>query len=153
VDEVHVNVAHVSGHYYANGAFTGVPDGREAGGELARITAARRRSLHPVAYLERRYQRLAQTYLKGGTVPLVCQAAAASCFLDPVGNVYPCSGFDAPIGSIRDHGYDLGRLWRTARRREVRDLVRTGDCPRCWTPCEAYQTILASLLPGRRNGR
>jgi radical SAM protein with 4Fe4S-binding SPASM domain len=101
-----------------------------------------------VAFLERRYQRLARTYLSTGRVPLVCQAASASCYITPDGTVYPCIGLSASIGSLRDNGYDLYGLWKSSARARIRQAARTGACPGCWTPCEAYQTILANLYPG-----
>lgn len=152
VDDLHVNLAHVSGHYYANSDFTGIPDPEEAGRLLDRVSAARKqRLLDPVAFLERNYQRIARSYRRTGFVPLTCQAAAASCFIDPEGNVFPCSGFAAPIGSLRENDYDLYRMWRGAARHKVRSAVRDGACPGCWTPCEAYQTILANLPSCWRN--
>lgn len=108
--------------------------------------------MSPVSFLERRYQSLVRPYLERGTTPLACQAAAASCYVDPGGTVYPCTGFDAPVGSLREWGYDLGRLWRSPRRHEVRQAVRDGACPGCWTPCEAYQTIMANLFAGGGKG-
>lgn len=78
---------------------------------------------------------------------MTCQAAAVSCFIDPCGTVYPCSTFAAPIGSLRDHDYDLGVIWRSVNKSLIRKLIREGSCPGCWTPCEAYQTILANLIP------
>ncbi|MDA8431253.1 MAG: radical SAM protein [Geobacteraceae bacterium] len=149
-DDVHVNLAHVSGHYYANSGFTGIPDPEEAGRLLDRVSAARKQRLFdPVAFLERNYQRMARSYRRSGFVPLTCQAAAASCFIDPEGTVFPCSGFAAPIGSLRENDCDLYRVWHGPARCTVRNAVRDGACPGCWTPCEAYQTILANLLPGR----
>ncbi|MBC7962582.1 MAG: radical SAM protein [Steroidobacteraceae bacterium] len=147
VDEIHVNLAHISGHYYDNSSFSGLPDPVAAGEILTRIRGLRsRRFLDPVSVLERRYQKLARTFQQTGAVPLTCQAAAASCFIDPGGVVYPCTAFDAPLGTLREHGYDLYRLWRSAGRHSIRKAVCDGACPRCWTPCEAYQTILANLL-------
>jgi MoaA/NifB/PqqE/SkfB family radical SAM enzyme len=149
-DDFHVNIAHISGHYYANSAFKGVPAADKAEKILDRISSSRiRRFFDPVAVLESRYQQLARTYKQTGAVPLTCQAAAASCFLDPEGNVYPCSTFAAPIGSLRDHDYNLETVWRSANKRSIRQLIREGSCPGCWTPCEAYQTILANMFPGR----
>lgn len=148
-DEIHVNLAHVSGLYYDNAAFSGLPAAEETCRLLARISASReRRAMDPVSFLEHRYRSMVRPYLERGVVPLRCQAAAASCYVDPAGMVYPCTGFDAPVGSLREWGYDLKRLWRTAGRRDVRKSVRAGDCPGCWTPCEAYQTIMANLAPG-----
>lgn len=151
IDEIHVNLAHISGHYYANSAFNGIPDPDAAMKAMARISGQRkRRPFDPVSVLERRYQMLARTYQQTGAVSLTCQAAAASCFVDPEGVVYPCTAFDAPLGSLRDHSYNLYRLWRSADRHAIRKAVCDGACPRCWTPCEAYQTILANLLPRRK---
>jgi Fe-coproporphyrin III synthase len=149
-DEIHVNIAHISGHYYANTAFNGIPEPDAAGKMLGRISGARKRRLFdPVSILEHRYQKLARTYQQTGVTTLTCQAAAASCFIDPGGNVYPCSTFAAPIGSLRASGYDLETIWRSADRLAIRQSVLDGACPGCWTPCEAYQTILANLFPKR----
>jgi len=153
VDDFHVNMAHVSGHYYGNTRFDGIPNTVVAAEILRRISCSRKtRLLDPVAILEDRYQRIARTYLSTGRVPLVCQAASASCFIDPGGTVYPCIGMDSPIGSLRDNRYDLYSIWRSSDRLRIRDAARAGSCPGCWTPCEAYQTLLANLLPlpGRR---
>lgn len=147
INDVHLNMAHNSGHYYANDAFNGIPEAEVLGKLLNRISEERGGSLiDPVAILEQRYQKLALVYQRTGSVPLVCQAAAASCFVDPEGKVYPCSTFAAPIGSLRASGYDLGAIWRSAERSVVRQTIRDGSCPGCWTPCEAYQTILANLF-------
>jgi MoaA/NifB/PqqE/SkfB family radical SAM enzyme len=147
-NEVHVNIAHISGHYYGNDAFGGVPEAQASGMVLRRISAMRKTSLlDPVSILEQRYQKLAHSYQKTGKMPLTCQAAAVSCFIDPEGKVYPCSTFAASIGSLRESGYDLAEIWRSADRKSIRQSIRVGSCPGCWTPCEAYQTILANLLP------
>lgn len=153
-DEIHVNIAHISGHYYNNNSFKGVPAADKAERVLDRISRSRNRRLFdPVAVLERRYQQLARTYKQTGAVPLTCQAAAASCFMDPEGNIYPCSTYAAPIGSLREHGYDLGAVWDESGRHAIRELICNSSCPGCWTPCEAYQTILANLIASRKGPR
>ena len=35
----------------------------------------------------------------------------------------------------------------------VIEEIRQGKCPQCWTPCEAYQAILANTLPLGKNRR
>lgn len=153
VDDFHVNMAHVSGHYYGNTRFDGMPNAVVATEMLQRISRSRgSRLLDPVAILEQRYQSMAGVYLLNGRVPLVCQAASASCFIDPAGTVYPCIGMATPVGSLRDNGYDLYGMWRSSDRLRIRRAARAGDCPGCWTPCEAYQTILGNLfhVPWRR---
>jgi MoaA/NifB/PqqE/SkfB family radical SAM enzyme len=146
-DEIHVNIAHISGHYYANSNFNGIPEPNATRKVMDLIIGSRKRKrFDPVSILEYRYQKLARTYQQSGTVPLTCQAGAASCFVDPAGNVYPCSIFALPIGSLRENEYDLAKIWKTANKSSIRQLIKEGSCPGCWTPCEAYQTILANLL-------
>lgn len=146
-DDFHVNLAHASCHYYANENTGALPDPASAIAQIGQMHMQRSpRLLDPVAFIERRYQREARAYLATGRGPYVCQAAGASCFIDPTGIVYPCSVFDAPLGSLRDHDMDLKRFWTSAARSGIRERIRNGSCPGCWTPCEAYQTLLANLL-------
>ena len=40
-------------------------------------------------------------------------------------------------------------LERAPRRRSVQREIWQGQCPQCWTACEAYQSILGNVLAGR----
>lgn len=158
--DVHLNVAQNSAHYYGNerlpGARIDVAMQHEMQSELAAILAGHSpKRLDPVDWLERRYQALAADFLKTGRTPVPCQALNASFFLDPTGAVYPCSMFDKPIGNLREAGFDLRALWAGSGRRALRDEIRNESCPHCWTPCEAYQSLLGSLAHGLlgRKGR
>lgn len=150
--ELHVNLAHESGHYYDNEGSEGVVslDGARAVAELERIHKLRGTSLHPIATLERRYQKLAARYIETGKTPLPCHATSSSIFIDSTGWVRPCTIYERKIGNIRDHDYDLARLFDAAHIESLRREIRAGQCPHCWTPCEAYQTILANVIPRRR---
>lgn len=151
VNDFHFNLAHVSGHYYNNEDTDPLPDPGRAVAEIEQIRRQQsHRILDPVAFIERRYQCHVRDYLSNGRGPFLCQAAGASCFIDPTGIVYPCSVFDRPLGSLRDYGMDFQRLWHSPTRTDTRELVMNSQCPGCWTPCEAYQTLLANLLQRRR---
>jgi len=137
--DFHFNVGMESGHYYRNlGADVRPP--RAALDVLARY---RRRGLDPVSRLERAYQRRVPRYLETGRSPVPCAALRASAFVDPQGLVYPCSIYDRPLGALREHGYDLGRVLRGAEAKAAREAVVDERCPGCWTPCEAYQSLFA----------
>jgi len=145
--ELHLNVGHESAHYFGN---TGNP--AAAPSHHARILAAvddhRKKNgvrLHPVNFLEDRYQALIAGYYATGKSPLPCTALSSSCFIDAYWNLYPCSIWDEKIGNLRDNGLDLKQLWDSPRRLELRDDVKTENCSHCWTPCEAYPTILGNL--------
>src|SRR5207253_630580 len=60
-------------------------------------------------------------------------------------HLYACSIWDAKVGNLRDEGFDLQTLWNSDRRRELREDVVDERCSHCWTPCEAYPTILGNL--------
>lgn len=147
-DDFHVNVAHESGHYYANTELAKGAGKEVLWRKLDEIVQKRKVSrLHPIGFLEYRYQTLAKNYLDTRRMPVACAALGASLFMDPCGNIYPCSIFDKRIGNIRDFGYDLNKIWGTEARRSLRAEIVEERCPGCWTPCEAYQSILAGLLP------
>lgn len=41
---------------------------------------------------------------------------------------------------------DLSPIWTGAMAGETAGRIWKGDCPQCWTACEAYQSILGNLL-------
>jgi len=143
-DNLHVNIFHSSGHYYGNkGSGNTIDMNKRIANDLKKV---KRGLTGPVSYLERKYIKLARRYLETGQTPLKCRALSVSCFMDPCGNVYPCSIFDKKIGNIRKYNYDLRSVWKSDEAKKIRKLVLQGKCPQCWTPCEAYQTILGNLL-------
>jgi MoaA/NifB/PqqE/SkfB family radical SAM enzyme len=152
--ELHLNVAHESGHYFDNVGASVIRGRREV---LRAIESHRKENgsgLHPVLFLEDRYQALIGRYYQTGKSPLPCTALSSSCFVDAQWNLYPCSIWSEPVGNLRDHGFDLQALWAAPRRHELRTAIVEERCSHCWTPCEAYPTILGNLVgsvmkPGR----
>ena len=96
-----------------------------------------------MSYLERKYLERVPEYLETGRSPVPCAALRASVFVDSKGLVYPCSIYDRPLGSLRENDFDLGALLSTADARAAREEVIDEKCPGCWTPCEAYQSLLS----------
>jgi MoaA/NifB/PqqE/SkfB family radical SAM enzyme len=150
--DFHFNVGMESGHYY-NNVGAGV---RPGGAALEALAPYRRRGLSPVHFLERAYQRRIPRYLGTGRSPAPCAALKASVFVDPQGVVYPCSIYSRPLGALRDHGYRLGAVLGLEEARDARRAVVEERCPGCWTPCEAYQSLLdfwaRPLQIGRKSG-
>jgi MoaA/NifB/PqqE/SkfB family radical SAM enzyme len=153
--DFHLNVAHESAHYYGNAGEPALGGARVDVAAAVEAYRARRglpRSV--VDLLEHRYLREVASYLRTGRTPMRCHALRASCFVDSWGDVYPCGMYDARIASLRDHDYDLGAVWRLPRTRELQQEIWDYRCPQCWTPCEAYQTLLGNGLGLlRRAGR
>jgi radical SAM protein with 4Fe4S-binding SPASM domain len=147
-DEFHVNVVHESPHYLGNtdlGLRSGV-DRERLAKAIEQYAEARGRSASPVGYLERSYLKRMRQYLETGKTPMRCHALSASCFIDSWGNVFPCTIYDRKIGSLRDVDYDLARLWNTPEADRLQREIWNYDCPQCWTPCEAYQSIMGNFV-------
>lgn len=145
--DFHVNIVH-GGHYLHNADLAlrqaVTPEA------LARATEeyARLRGFgwSPVNYLERAYLRHVRRYLETGRTPVRCHALNASCFVDSWGTVFPCTIYDRKVGSLREVDYDLGRIWNAPETAALQREIWDYQCPQCWTPCEAYQSILGNAL-------
>lgn len=71
-----------------------------------------------------------------------CAALRASFALNAFGEVSPCLMWGEKIGSLRDTQFDPMKIWNSEKAEEIRGRIRENRCPNCWTPCEAYQSIL-----------
>lgn len=89
------------------------------------------------------YTRLLKKYLLRGPIPLSCVSGRSSFFLDPYGFLYPCISMDRPLGNLRK--FSLSQLLQSKEAASIVEQIRRRECPRCWTPCEAYQTILENF--------
>ena len=97
-------------------------------------------------YLQRNYLKLYERFLSSGKSPLPCQALSTSCFINPYGDVFPCSVFDKTIGNIKDPLFKMGEVWNRKDVVALQDACKSGHCPGCWSPCDAYQAINGNLL-------
>jgi radical SAM protein with 4Fe4S-binding SPASM domain len=154
-DEFHVNIVHESPHYLGNTDL-----GLRASASREKLAAAIEQYAHlrgvprgPVGYLERTYLAHVRQYLETGKTPMRCHALSASCFIDSWGNVFPCTIYDKKIGSLRDVDYELSRLWNTPEADALEQEIFDYQCPQCWTPCEAYQSIMGNFVTRGRRAR
>lgn len=149
-EDFHVNIIHEGAYLHneenalrAKVEASALADATEAYGRL------RGRSPGPVNYLETTYLKNVRRYLETGKTPMRCHALRSSCFIDSWGHVFPCTIYDRKLGSLRDVDYDLGAIWHAQETRTVQSEIWESKCPQCWTPCEAYQSIMGNFLrPG-----
>ena len=143
-DNFHMNVVHVSGHYYDNtNTNTLNADLRVV---FKKYRESRKNNFTPIGFLENRYLKLADNYLQTGKTPITCQALAGSVFIDSFGDIYPCTIYSKKLANIKDINYNLEEYWNTSLIKNIRKDIVKGNCPHCWTPCEAYQSILSNFL-------
>lgn len=149
--DFHVNIVHNSDHYFGN---TDLGLRKQVSPEQLADAVTQYRKLRgfprdPVAFLEYEYLRRVGTYLRTGVTPTRCHALRSSCFIDSWGQVFPCTIYSRRLGSLREVDFDLSAIWNSAEAKQVQKEIWEFDCPQCWTPCEAYQSILGNLLrPG-----
>jgi radical SAM protein with 4Fe4S-binding SPASM domain len=75
-----------------------------------------------------------------------CHALRSSCFVDSWGVVFPCTIYGRELGRLREVDYDLGRIWNSEAASALQSEIWGYQCPQCWTPCEAYQSIMGNFL-------
>jgi MoaA/NifB/PqqE/SkfB family radical SAM enzyme len=147
IADFHLNVAQVSGHYYGNDEMSDVAPAREqVAHELRLYRKKRGTALSPQGWLEDTYLRHLARYVESSALPMRCHSLKSSCFIDPWGTVFPCITYSRPVGSLRDHAMDLGGVWTSDEASTIQREIWEGDCPQCWTACEAYQSILGNLF-------
>lgn len=145
--DFHINFYHESDIYFNNkGDIKINRNYTKALKEKIKNFLKNRRGLNPISFLEVVYLKNIEKYLDSAISPLPCKALSSSCFIDPQGNVYPCTIFNKKLGNLRQANYDLKEIWNSEKSAQVRKLIKENKCPGCWTPCEAYQTILGNLL-------
>lgn len=140
-EALHLNLAHASTHYYRTREDPRPP----AETALALIDAVQRARGLPTSVLdvvERRYWSIARRFVREGDTGGDCAALRASVFVAADLRVYPCSIFDRPLGSLADVGYALRRLPELDGAASALELVEARECPRCWSPCEAFPSLL-----------
>ena len=145
--DFHMNIAHESSHYYGNtGSGIRQKDTNQVVEQVNRYRSLRGLPIDPLAILETRYLKHAEQYLRSGITPMRCHALHSSCFIDSWGNVYPCGMYDAKIASLREYGLSLQAIWNLPRTHQLQKEIWNYQCPQCWTPCEAYQSLLGNLF-------
>ena len=141
--DIHINIAHTSKHYLNNADMNFDLQGL-FNEEIKNYVRKRGNAIK--SFLERRYFELLPSYISLKRMPLRCQALSSSCFIDPYGDIYPCTIHDRKITNISDIDYDLSKLWAQDNVAGLRGEILDKKCKGCWTPCEAYPAILGSLF-------
>ncbi len=77
-----------------------------------------------------------------------CYSGRLNLVLTETGEVHPCEILGQSLGNVRDHDYDIGRLLRTERTREVLEPIADGAC-HCTHECSFIMNTLfnARLYP------
>lgn len=94
--------------------------------------------------IRRLFRRFAIRNLRGEGQPLPCYSSWSSLRIDPYGNVYPCIIRNDSLGNLRENNMDLRKTLMRSSIKKLQEGIKQGKCE-CWTPCEAYQTIIQNF--------
>lgn len=145
-NDFHINLFQTSGIYYKNlGQKTSKKYVKGAIKEIKIILKLREKK-DLISSIENKYLEIGKDYLKTGKIPIKCNVFNLSSFIDPFGNVYPCTIFDRKLGNLRKNNYDLKKILVSEKTKKVREEIIKDSCPQCWTPCEAHQMIVSNWL-------
>jgi len=145
-EDFHINIFHTS-YYYGNEELELSNQENELLiQEVKKCTTLRGMKLHPIPFLEHGYLKRIEQYIHSGRTPIRCHALRSSCFMDPTGNVYPCGMYHRILGNIQDYKYNIASIWHADETKKAQQEIRQYQCPQCWSPCEAYQSILGDFF-------
>ncbi len=96
-------------------------------------------------FLETSYRRMYIQSLKQSEVSFKCQALRSMCFINPYGEVYPCTAYDKVMGNLQEYNYDLQKIWNQPHILKHCSEIKHNACRRCWGACEAYPSILGNM--------
>jgi MoaA/NifB/PqqE/SkfB family radical SAM enzyme len=79
------------------------------------------------AFRDRYYDIVKRTLVEKRQI-IPCMAGVASAQIAPNGDVWTCCIRAESVGNLRDHNYDFGATWRSAKADELRRSIKAGEC-------------------------
>ena len=136
----HLNYPFQSEHYYQNskvGISTEIkpPD----------YLISWRDFFKPIELIKIIYQKKLKLYYMTKKNPIACSAMTSNVYVSEHGELYTCTIWNEKVGSLRENGFDLGLVMKNKRALELKKKISENDCPNCWSPCEAFPSILDNL--------
>ena len=77
--------------------------------------------------------------------PLPCFSLKASLIVESWGDVRPCINYPVNLGNVKDSDFDLVKIISESGAERIRETIRKQHCPVCWTPSEAYVSLMCNM--------
>jgi MoaA/NifB/PqqE/SkfB family radical SAM enzyme len=145
--DILVNVEHVGALYHTSGR----ADYREVREKIAKDVSwllNHYRREHPRSFgmwvwskFRYAFTQLIMRYVDEPAKMLIpCEALRSVVFIDPYGDVYPCITWGVKLGNVTTSS--LRDILCSETSASARGCIQRGECPNCWTGCEAMPTLL-----------
>lgn len=141
--DLHLNFPHSSAHYYKNEAIQF--DHRI---DMNYVTPYLKKAsffTSPTQLVEIIYQRYLIRFHQTKKTPIPCAALSSNLYISEKGDIYPCTIWDKKIQSLRENYFDIKHILDTPEIKKTLEDIKNHDCPNCWTPCEAFPSIISNL--------
>jgi sulfatase maturation enzyme AslB (radical SAM superfamily) len=92
------------------------------------------------------YLKKLQDYIVNRKNPIQCSALSSNVYISEHGEIYTCTIWNQLAGKLRESDYDLSLVLNQSKALELREKIKNDQCPNCWSPCEAFPTILDNAL-------
>ncbi|MBE0418135.1 MAG: radical SAM protein [Coriobacteriia bacterium] len=119
----------VHNSYYFHKFDNRIEDVERVAGRLEALALKQLRSRQPKKWFRAWFNMGLANRVRGGNRLLPCPVGEEVFFVDPFGEVRPCNGMEATMGSLKARSFD--DIWRSAESEAVRSAVRECD-ERCW---------------------
>lgn len=142
--DFHVNLAHASQHYYGNELKKHSLNLSQK--QISRfLNSSWFRFPFPSAFVENVYRKKVSQYLKNGKSPVKCTSMSGNLYVSEKGSIYPCTIWNKKIDDLRLKDFSFEEIITSPEYASVRKEIMMEKCPGCWTPCEAYPSILSDI--------
>jgi MoaA/NifB/PqqE/SkfB family radical SAM enzyme len=128
-----------SGHYYKNER-NYKPAGDRA--ELAGIIEDLQRQ-HP-GFARNYFTESYLQWLRDPSSGITCLAGTVFGYIDPYWDVYPCLVLNRKLGNLREHNFDVRKLWQSAALRDFRAEMAARPCTQCFNECNRWNSMRAT---------
>lgn len=144
--DLHFNLGHVSEHYYENNISNDISPSIKIIEELEKFEKKYKEfNLNLFSIIEYFFRKKLKKYLNNNKTPMSCLSGKNSIYLSEHGVIYPCSMWDNATGQLRKQSYNIENILKGEDHLNALKQITNGKCAHCWTPCEAYQTMIGNV--------
>lgn len=143
VEQLHLNYPHSSSHYYGNERIN--YRDKISDGNLKKNLKKKFLTSNLISFFEALYQKNLKRYQSYNKTPVSCAAMTSNIYISEKGDVYPCTIWNKKIGSLRENDFNIKKILETKEAVRTINEIKQKKCPNCWTPCEAFPSMITDL--------
>jgi len=99
------------------------------------------------SFMSKVYLKLAKSFFSSDSQKMLlpCYASFATLTINAFTDVRACDPYSSIIGNLRENNYDILKILKSEKCKEIRENIKFGKCHGCWISCEAYPTIFQNF--------